>query len=236
VDERQKQAYQDWLNGTKRADIAAKYGVAVNTVKSWITRYFKPAAGAGENKKDSKKGAPVGNTNAETHGAYTKVHLESLSESEREYIEGITLNAKENMLRELQLLFAKEGDLKKKIKAYENAEPEALYIDKVTETVIKKGAGENQAGISTAIKSTIKSSRFDRVMRLELEYNKTHGRILKLIDTIRAYETDGSRLDLDERKHVLTKQRLTGQYDIDPETGELIDTESAEDIEETEGV
>ena len=208
MNERQKQAYQDWVNGMKRTDIAAKYNVAPNTIKSWVTRYFKTAADGDKNKRVRKKGAPTGNANAETHGAYSRIHLKSLSDEEREYIKGVTLNAKENMLRELQLLFAKEGDLKRKIKTYEQEDSAALYIDKVTETIIKKGGSENQAGINTAIKSTIKSSGFDRVMKLEVEYNKTHGRILKLIDTIRAYEIDGERLDLDERKHTLTKKRL----------------------------
>jgi len=231
MNERHKEAYQDWLNGMKRPDIAAKYNISPSTVKSWVTRYFKSPEDATDSKKVRKKGAPAGNRNAETHGAFSKIHLESLSENEREYIAGITLNARENMLRELQLLFAKEGDLKRKIKDYENADPAELYIEKVTETIIKRGGSENQAGLNTAIKATIKSNRFDRIMRLELEYGKIHGRILKLIDSIRAYEGDGSRLDLDERKHTLTKQRLTGQYDIEPDTSELVDAEGAEDID-----
>lgn len=32
-------AFQDWLNGMKYKDIAAKYEVTVNTVKSWYKRY-----------------------------------------------------------------------------------------------------------------------------------------------------------------------------------------------------
>lgn len=32
-------AYQDYLNGMKYKDIAEKYGVTINTVKSWKTRY-----------------------------------------------------------------------------------------------------------------------------------------------------------------------------------------------------
>lgn len=32
-------AYQDYLNGMKYKEIAEKYGVTINTVKSWKTRY-----------------------------------------------------------------------------------------------------------------------------------------------------------------------------------------------------
>ena len=32
-------AYQDYLNGMRYKEIAEKYGVTINTVKSWKTRY-----------------------------------------------------------------------------------------------------------------------------------------------------------------------------------------------------
>lgn len=59
-------AYEDYLSGMKRKDIAIKYGVSVNTVKSWKTRHW--------NKKEDappkvKKGAPLKNKNAKGHGA-----------------------------------------------------------------------------------------------------------------------------------------------------------------------
>jgi hypothetical protein len=84
--------------------------------------------------------------------------------------------------------------------------------------------------LKTAMRTVIKASPFDRAMKLEAEYSKTHGRILKLVDAIRARELDRQRIDLDERKHILAKQRLAGAYSIDPETGELDDREGAEDI------
>lgn len=39
--ERYELAYQDYLNGMKYKDIAAKYGVSVSAVKSWKSRYWK---------------------------------------------------------------------------------------------------------------------------------------------------------------------------------------------------
>ena len=49
---------------------------------------------------------------------------------------------------------------------------------------------------------------------------------------MRAHEIDKRRLDLDERKHSLAKQRLEGAFNIDPETGELNDRDDgAEDID-----
>lgn len=39
--EKHELAYQDYLNGMKYKDIAAKYGVSVSAVKSWKSRYWK---------------------------------------------------------------------------------------------------------------------------------------------------------------------------------------------------
>ena len=50
----------------KRKDIAIKYGVSVNTVKSWKTRHWNKEEGA---TPKVKKGAPLKNKNAKGHGA-----------------------------------------------------------------------------------------------------------------------------------------------------------------------
>lgn len=51
-------AYEDYLSGMKRKDIAAKYDVSVNTVKSWATRHKWSKKGAPQKKRvQTKKGA-----------------------------------------------------------------------------------------------------------------------------------------------------------------------------------
>lgn len=67
-------AYEDYKNGMKQKDIAAKYNVSINTVKSWQQRKWKEMDnnnGASQkvctpNKKSmhTKSGAPKGNKNA----------------------------------------------------------------------------------------------------------------------------------------------------------------------------
>lgn len=243
------EAKQKWLDsgGTiTTKELAASYTVPEYRIRKWKSEDkwqqeldTKKQGGQRGNRNAAGHGAPKDNTNAETHGAYSRVHLDSLTPEEREYIEGLTLDTEANMLRELQLLFAKERDLTRKIKEYEQADPAALYVDRVVEMLTPKGKDKESADstsksksgrLTTSMKTVIKASPFDRAMKLETEYNKNHGRILKLIDSLRAHEVDKKRLDLDERKHTLAKQRLSGEYDIDPETGELNDTDSAEDI------
>ena len=70
----------------------------------------------------------------------------------------------------------------------------------------------------------IKSSSFEREMKLEAELNKTHGRIIKLLDSIKSYELEQRRIALEEKRYALMKQKISGEYTIDPETGEIDDT------------
>lgn len=224
-------------------ELAAKYGVSEVQIRKWKSTdkwqadlERKKRGGQKGNKNAAGHGAPKGNKNAETHGAYSTVHLDSLPAEERAYLETITLDAKENMLRELQLLFAKERDLIHRISEYkqaDQADPDTLYVDRVVEvyTPNKDETEGEKKELKNVAKTVVKTSPFERLMKLESEYNKIHGRILKLLDTIRAYEIDGKRIDLDERKHELSKQRITGEYNVDPDTGEICDTPSAEDSE-----
>ncbi|MBN2980132.1 phage terminase small subunit [Cohnella algarum] len=87
-----KSAEQDYLSGMKYKDIAKKYGVTINTVKSWKQRQgWNRTGGAHSNKSVHTKrtgapdgnrnaagnrggAAPKGNSNAVTHGFFRK-HL-----------------------------------------------------------------------------------------------------------------------------------------------------------------
>ncbi|EIJ79126.1 yqaS, phage-related terminase small subunit [Bacillus methanolicus PB1] len=65
-------AYQDYLKGMKYKDIAEKYGVTINTVKSWKTRYKWSRDGVHTKEKSvhtKKRGGQPGNQNAKGHGA-----------------------------------------------------------------------------------------------------------------------------------------------------------------------
>lgn len=84
-------AKQDYLKGMKYKDLAEKYEVSFNTIKSWVKRYGwskdKKQKGAHKNGKSAHKrgapkgnknavgndgGAPVKNKNAEKHGFFSK--------------------------------------------------------------------------------------------------------------------------------------------------------------------
>jgi hypothetical protein len=165
-------------------------------------------------------GAPERNTNAVTHGANVTMHLDSLTLDCQQYIAGIDGDNNRNMLRELQLLYAKEYDLKEKIKLLEDEPPGILHVEKHVES------DGDKSGKTITIES---ASAFEHIMRLKDMEIRVHGRILKLLDSMKGYELEKQRLDLEERKFRLAKQKLSGEYIVDGETGEIVDGEGLVD-------
>ena len=96
--------------------------------------------------------------------------------------------------------------------------------------------GSSKPPLDVAMETTIKSSAFERARKLEAELNKIHGRIIKLLDSIKSYELEQKRISLEERRYALMKQKASGVYEVDPDTGEIDDTytedEAGEGLEE----
>jgi hypothetical protein len=242
------EAMNRWLDSggtTSTKDLAAGAGVPESRIRKWKCEDKwqseldkKKQGGQPGNKNAAGHGAPVRNRNAETHGAYSEVRLEDLTSEEWAQIETITLDTRANILRELKLLSAKERALSEKIAKLESESPAALFVDRVVEMLVPKAAddtGKRKGGaddLKTAMRTVIKASPFDRAMKLETELNKTHGRIIKLVDTMKSYDIETRRLDLDRRKYQLMKQKATGEYDVDPETGEINDDPTDDETDE----
>lgn len=227
------------------AQLAEEAGVPDSRVRKWKSadgwaaaleaqRSKRKRGAQPGNRNAAGAGAPYGNTNAEVHGAYSTVHLEDLPPEQRAYIESIELDTRQNMLRELQLLIAKEMDLIKRINALGAESAETLYVDKVVEMLVPKGQQDNPhktdgEDLKTAMRTIIKASPFDRALKLEAELNRVRGRIIKLVDSIKGYELEARRLDVEEKKYRLTKQKITGEFIIDPQTGEIDDSKDPDD-------
>lgn len=296
-------ARQLWLDSDGQMspkEVAEAVGVKPEQVRKWksVDRWQaaleeqqpkRKRGGQPGNKNAAGAGAPLGNKNAETHGAYSAVRLCDLPDEQRQYIESITLDTETNMLAELQLLIAKEADLQNKISAIEKGSPDALFIDRVVEIRVPKGkerlekqqeklealrrehddllwemdteSGKpptkrqekkletlqreiaelqdttaekerelEESGYNVSAQTVIKASAFERAMKLEAELNKIHGRIIKLLDSIKGYELESRRVRLEERKYNLAKQKLSGTFDIDPDTGEINDEADGGDL------
>ncbi len=122
----QEKAYNDYVKGLKYKEIAKKYSVSVNTVKSWQRRYgWKREKGAHKktgapffNTNAAGAGAPAKNQNAATHGLFAKY----LPEETRELVEAFEQKAPIDILweticlkyaaivRAQQIMFVKDKD------------------------------------------------------------------------------------------------------------------------------
>lgn len=215
-------------------EIAEKLKLPSERIRKWksedrweaeLTK--KKRGGQPGNQSAKGHGAPKGNKNAEVHGGYSAVDLENLSDEDKAYIEAITLESEQNLLTELRILRAKEKDIRRKIDALE-AEPEdTLYLSRVAEMhaaytleELEDLEPEERAKLLNELKPKMKTitkeSKFEREQKLITAFDKIHGRIIKLLDTIKGYQTDQKRLELDTLRYDLSRQKATGTIEVDP--------------------
>lgn len=189
-----------------------------------------------------------GNRNAVTHGAYAHVGYKDISAEAAEQIKNLAAaGAMSNLLQELQALMVRKEYLEGLLKQYTDEEnQQQFYTDKVVHMIVPKSvedmqaeedsgretgeaqdpeaagqaAGAGSEKFKTAMKSVIKSSAFERAMKVESELNKVHGRILKVLDSIKAYEIEERRLTLQQQQYELQRSKALGEFDVDLEEDE----------------
>ena len=142
-------------------------------------------------------GAPERNTFAEKHGAYSKIYFDTLDDDERKLLEAVDLNEEQILLQQIRDLTIKARRLKRRIKA-EEEERGGLSLDGVVRE--RTPTGEKT--------TTITTSTFDRIIKLEAELDKTQGRITKATDTLIKYRAEQERLSIEQEKLTLSKQEL----------------------------
>ncbi len=178
-----------------------------------------------------KTPAKAGNKNAVTHGAFAQAGYEDIPQEKAREIKNMKeAGAMPHMIEELKSLYVRKEYLEKLLEEYEAPEEGRFYADKIVHMIMPKGKGDakdpenakdaeggQQEKFKTMMKSVVKSSPFDRAMKVEAELNKLHGRIIKQIDSIKAYEMEERRLQLEEKRLELSQQKLTGEINIEPE-------------------
>lgn len=163
-------AFEDWQAGMKYKQIAEKYGVSVNTVKSWAVRDFKErntatsmgkelqpkatrlqpkkrgAPPGNANAMGNHGGAPVGNQNALKHGAYARFMTEYMEADEREVFQDTPQDDALDILKqELALLNAQEVRLHRRIRDLK-AIKGGLSIEEITSRQLVTVNGEFEEG------------------------------------------------------------------------------------------
>lgn len=210
------------------------------SMDKWEEELKKNKRGAPQgNKNAAGAGAPKGNQNAQTHGGYAEIKIDELPEDEVSYLNSITLCPEENMLKELRLLIAKERDIRRRMDEIDQQMDDHMYLSREVEMhalltmdelegLDPEEAKERMKDLQPKMKTIVKENKFERYIKLQAAYDRLHGRIIKLLDSIKTYEMDQKKLDLEERKYSFAKQRITGEFHIDPLTGDIVDGDTEE--------
>lgn len=132
----------EYRKGVKPKALSKKFGISINTIKSWINRdkskNAEPVAAAPCKKEgappEKKKGAPLknknamgagapeGNKNALKHGGYSAIYWDTLDDEEREMIEEIPTDEETLLIEQIQLFAIRERKLMKAIHKYRRIE------------------------------------------------------------------------------------------------------------------
>ena len=135
-----KRVLADYKNGKKPKELSEKYGISVNTIKSWIRRADKreeTKAGAKKREKRVQSGAPQrsrgapgkntnavgkdcgalpGNANALKHGGYSPVYWDTLTDEEKALLENGTQDNETLLREEIDLLSIRERRIMERIR------------------------------------------------------------------------------------------------------------------------
>ena len=126
MEKTRKRVIGEYKKGAKPKELSEKYGVSINTVKSWISRYKSknaPPSGGTPDAPAPRKvgappgntnaigncgGAPVGNTNALKHGGYSQIFWDTLDDEEKQMLEELDYDGEQLLIDEISLLSVRE--------------------------------------------------------------------------------------------------------------------------------
>lgn len=207
-------ALLDYQTGMKYKDIAEKYGVAINTVKSWKTRYQwskdnkkgvhtksekvctqKGGQPGNKNAIGNKGGAPPkDNKNAVKTGEFETLFFDALEEDEKQLIGMIQLDKEQLLLQEIQLLTVRERRMLKRIedikRAAENQEKEEI----AGMTAVKYKSGTEKDKWTDLTEYT---GALGQIQSVEDALTRVQARKQKAIDSLHRYGYDDARLELE---------------------------------------
>lgn len=235
--------YMDWKSGMKRKDIAEKYQIKVDTLKSWIARDFKkredepsPKEGAPQKEKGvpkKKKGAPKRNKNAVgnkgnpqprnqnnfKHGAFSSIYWDTLNEEELLLLENMSYDEEQELENQIALLTIREHRLLQQIKRYKDQQS-PLDVEQHLESTTEE---QEQLIIS-------KISTFEAVSKLESALTQVQGKKTKCIESLHKIRKD--KLEYEEKQKSLALVENTENDDVSLDISRL----STEELKELESI
>ena len=165
MEKTRKRVIGEYKKGAKPKELSEKYGVSINTVKSWISRYKSknapPSGGAPDAPAPRKVGAPpgntnaigncggapVGNTNALKHGGYSKIFWDTLDEEEKQMLDELDYDGENLLIDEISLLSVRERRIMKSIQKHKEAKGGQAVVGIVRSEEKREFANEEEKRI-----------------------------------------------------------------------------------------
>ena len=210
-------ALLDYQSGMKYKDIAEKYGVTINTVKSWKTRYHwskdkkkgvhtksekvctqKGGQPGNKNAVGNKGGAaPEKNKNAVKTGEFEALFFDALEEDEKQLISMVQLDKEQLLLQEIQLLTVRERRMLKRIEDLKQAASDQEGIKAAGMTAVKYKHGTEKDKWTDLTEYT---GALGQIQAVEDALTRVQARKQKAIDSLHRYGFDDARLELEIMK------------------------------------
>lgn len=214
-------AKQKWLE--EKGNITSSELADIYNVSATLIRKWKATDKWDEELNKKKKGGQPGNTNACGHGApkrntnaikdgiYASVFFDELTEREQDIRNNLPTNICDKLKMEYETLAIREKRLKDKIVELEGIADNDMQVSSSTKMISPTKTNPNKI----TMKMVNETSKFERIQRIEEALTKLHGRMAKVLDSMRAYEIEQQRLEIDKAKLELLKKKATGVFDTD---------------------
>ncbi len=231
---KKSEAEKLFIKGMKLVDIAKKLGIAEGTIRSWKNRgkweeniskknkrnvakddsetnatlqKRKRGGQPGNRNAEGSKGgaAPFRNKNAEKHGAFSKVYMDTLDDKELDMIDDMADAEEKQLIMQLQIFSVRERRLMRNIKRYRELETEnhGLSVKAVSKT--KKvedltdidgeivGNGKYKKVTETSITNT--EPVMNSIMALESELTKVQRAKTKAIEVLARIRMENAKIE-----------------------------------------
>ncbi len=236
-DERQEQAKELFLQGTKLIDISKALEVPVGTIRSWKNRYNwdeKSNATLHKRKRNVAKtkggqpgnknaignhggAAPEGNKNAVTTGEFETLLFDCLDPEEKQLAAAVPNDKEQLLFQEIQLLTVRERRMLKRI---EN-------LRQTDFTTVKKKKGTEKDKWTDLDE---KHATLGQIQNIEDALTRVQARKQAAIDSLHRFGVDDARLEIELMKLDMAALKLGGQETEVEEDGflEALNTEAGD--------
>ena len=211
-------------------DLAAEFGVAYDLLRRWKQkdeweksiprkRGAQPGNTNSKGHKNAKGnkggGAPKRNSNAGTHGGYSTLFFDNLTDRQKQLIDSTPTEAVPALRHELQVLKLREDRLLHMIAEAENAPQDSLQTAHIMDMRVP---GKGGKGERSTMRMVSQDTPFARAMKLQEALTRLQGRIAAVTTQMRAAEENEARMEMERQKLEIMRARLTGAVEIpDPE-------------------